>query len=311
MVYAAVPEIESETRTSSQEQTAGLASLVAMSVWINYMIFGEWRFSKTLGKAALGIRVERLDGGQADLERRPSLETSSACPTSSRSSSRSPPPSIASASATARRRRSCSARARTSGSRPRPVPRPTRRRAGAAPGSSPGSVLLLISILAARIASAFDPDLEKLSAVLVLQGLLAGAMVYVPFQVARAEGSPTRPNSASALGARARLDRRLGYVVYLGVRDRDLGAVLARAGGHHPRARRRRGRLGAIAAGFLIVIAAPVAEEIFFRGFMFAGIRSHGSFLVAALVSSGDLGAVPLHRRAAHGRWSCSSRCSA
>ena len=38
------------------------------------------------------------------------------------------------------------------------------------------------------------------------------------------------------------------------------------------------------------MIAAPVAEEIFFRGFMFAGIRSHGSFLVAALVSAGIWG---------------------
>jgi uncharacterized protein len=50
------------------------------------------------------------------------------------------------------------------------------------------------------------------------------------------------------------------------------------------------GALGAIAAFFLIVIAAPVAEEIFFRGFMFAGIRSHGSFAVAALISSGIWG---------------------
>ena len=38
------------------------------------------------------------------------------------------------------------------------------------------------------------------------------------------------------------------------------------------------------------MIAAPVAEEIFFRGFMFAGIRAHGSFVVAALVSSGIWG---------------------
>ena len=61
-VYAAVPEIESETLTSSQEQSAGIATLIALSVWINYMVFAEWRFGRTIGKAALGIRVVRLDG---------------------------------------------------------------------------------------------------------------------------------------------------------------------------------------------------------------------------------------------------------
>ena len=46
------------------------------------------------------------------------------------------------------------------------------------------------------------------------------------------------------------------------------------------------GALGAIAAGILIIVAAPLSEEIFFRGFMFAGIRKSAGFWVGAIVSS-------------------------
>ncbi len=37
--------------------------------------------------------------------------------------------------------------------------------------------------------------------------------------------------------------------------------------------------------GFAVVIAAPVAEEVFFRGFLFAGLRKHLPFIFAALIS--------------------------
>lgn len=37
--------------------------------------------------------------------------------------------------------------------------------------------------------------------------------------------------------------------------------------------------------GFSVVIAAPVAEEIFFRGFLFAGLRRRMPFIVAGLLS--------------------------
>ena len=62
-VYAAVPEVESETLTSSQEESVGIATLIAISVWINYLVFAEWRWGSTIGKAALGIKVVSLDGG--------------------------------------------------------------------------------------------------------------------------------------------------------------------------------------------------------------------------------------------------------
>jgi membrane protease YdiL (CAAX protease family) len=64
------------------------------------------------------------------------------------------------------------------------------------------------------------------------------------------------------------------------------------------------GAFGTVAAGVLIVVAAPFSEEIFFRGFIFGGIRHRLSFPVAGLISAaifglfhytgpGSLGVVP------------------
>ena len=293
-----MPEYERDTLTSSQEQTAGIVALVTVSVWINYLIFSEWRWGRTIGKALLGIRVVRVDGTKIswngslvrNLLRLPDLiAIFLTVPTSDlhqRLGDRAAKTMVL----------------RTGGDEA-PVAGPE---AGAAPlapppheaaGWGPGRVfaglalLLLISILAAGIAAAFDPDLEELSSVLVLQGLLAAAMVFVPFQVARADGFAD-PKELG-LGPSVRSPWRtaaLAYAAYIGCAivisalfspeqediTRELGAD--------------EGVLGGIAAAFLIVIAAPVAEEIFFRGFMFAGLRSRGSFAVAALVSSGIWG---------------------
>jgi membrane protease YdiL (CAAX protease family) len=44
------------------------------------------------------------------------------------------------------------------------------------------------------------------------------------------------------------------------------------------------GTLGRIAAGFMIICIAPVAEEFFFRGFFYRALRSRYTVLVAALI---------------------------
>jgi CAAX protease family protein len=44
------------------------------------------------------------------------------------------------------------------------------------------------------------------------------------------------------------------------------------------------GTFGMIAAGFMVICVAPVAEEFFFRGFFYRALRSRYSVLVAALV---------------------------
>jgi uncharacterized protein len=290
-VYAAVPEVENETLTSQQEESVAIATLIAVSVWINYLIFAEWRYGRTLGKAALGIRVVRLAGDRMswnaalvrNLLRLPDLiAIFFTVPTSEH------------------HQRLGDRAAKTVVLRMREPEAPTVP-ASEAPPATAGwgtgrvlaglALLLVIALLSAAIATAFDPDLETLGAVLVLQAFLAGAMVYVPFQMANPEGF-ARP-AELGLGPSLRSPvstAALGYLAYLGCAlvisqlfspeqediTRELGVD--------------EGALGAIAAFFLIVIAAPIAEEIFFRGFMFAGIRSHGSFAIAALVSSGIWG---------------------
>jgi membrane protease YdiL (CAAX protease family) len=49
-----------------------------------------------------------------------------------------------------------------------------------------------------------------------------------------------------------------------------------------------------IAAGFAVMIAAPIAEEVFFRGFLFAGLRSRMPFVAAALISGVVFGSAHL-----------------
>ncbi len=44
------------------------------------------------------------------------------------------------------------------------------------------------------------------------------------------------------------------------------------------------GTIGMIAAGFMVICVAPVAEEFFFRGFFYRALRSRYTVLVAALI---------------------------
>jgi membrane protease YdiL (CAAX protease family) len=153
--------------------------------------------------------------------------------------------------------------------------------------------LLLTTVFEVAVVSAFDPELDSLAARLVLQALLAVTLVGIAFAVAAGRaGGVTSPR---ALGLRRPLRSSLGlaaaaYLGYIVIAlvysslvhpqqddvTRDLGV------GHSA--------LGTIAAGMLIVIAAPLSEEIFFRGFIFGGLRNRLSFPVAALFSGAIFG---------------------
>ena len=54
------------------------------------------------------------------------------------------------------------------------------------------------------------------------------------------------------------------------------------------------GALSMIIAGFLIVVVAPLSEETFFRGFMFAGLRRSMPMWVAAVISAAVWGSLHL-----------------
>jgi membrane protease YdiL (CAAX protease family) len=166
-------------------------------------------------------------------------------------------------------------------------------------------VLLVATVVEVGIVSAFDPDLDSQGARLATQAMLAVSLVAIAFWI----GARAGLGSAATLGLRRPVRSPiwmaaaayLSYIVFALVYSsfvhpqqedvtRDLGFG--------------QGTVGAIAAGILIVVAAPVSEEIFFRGFIFGGFRRRLPFPAAAVVSAvifglfhytgpGSLGVVP------------------
>jgi membrane protease YdiL (CAAX protease family) len=152
--------------------------------------------------------------------------------------------------------------------------------------------LLLTTVVEVGVVSAFDSDLSSLGARLVAQALLAVTLVGVAFVVTADQGgiaprqalglrpprrSPFRPVGLAYLGYVA---FAIAYSLLIHPHQKDVTRDLGF--GH--------GTVGTIAAGLLIVVAAPVSEEIFFRGFIFGGLRGRLSFPLAGLISAGIFG---------------------
>ncbi|MCD6016389.1 MAG: Abortive infection protein [Solirubrobacterales bacterium] len=149
-----------------------------------------------------------------------------------------------------------------------------------------GAMLLALFAEVALIAAILDPELESLGATLVLQAALAGTLVGTAFVAANTGGARA---SAAQLGlrrprgkfVRATLTAYVGYFVcalaiaaLLQPEQEDVTRELGVD----------EGALGVIVAGLLIVGVAPFTEEVFFRGFMFAGMRRAMPFAAAALI---------------------------
>jgi uncharacterized protein len=149
------------------------------------------------------------------------------------------------------------------------------------------AIFLVLLTFEAGVISAFDADLESLGAKLTLQALLAITLVGVAFAAAKNNGFA----AAEALGLRRPARPFLGatfaaYGIYIAC-----AVVLAALIQPEQEDITRElgfdeSTLGAIAAGVLIVLAAPISEEVFFRGFMFAGIRQRTPFAAAAVASA-------------------------
>jgi membrane protease YdiL (CAAX protease family) len=156
-------------------------------------------------------------------------------------------------------------------------------------------VLLVLSIIEVAIVAAFDPGLNSLGARLAAQALLAATLIGIAFTVSVDDGFPgTSAVPRWKLGLRPSLRSKkatvatagaalLAYIIFAAVYSslvqthqkditRDLGF------GH--------GDFGTVAAALLIIVAAPISEEVFFRGFLFGGFRKRLSFPIAALVSA-------------------------
>lgn len=163
------------------------------------------------------------------------------------------------------------------------------------PAWGPARVLaalgILLALLIAEVAviAILDPDLDSLGSRLVLQAALAGTLVGVAFVAANpGAGLLAQP---TALGLRRPPGKFIGptLICYFGY----LACALVIAALIAPEQEdvtielgADEGALGAIVAGVLIVAVAPLTEEVFFRGFMFAGMRRALPFVLAALIPS-------------------------
>lgn len=311
------PDAASEYATTAETVLAACVILVTAILWLAYFVCAQWRFGQTLGMRAMGIRVVgaapdgKLPWTRA-LLRSLVLVVDFAVG----------PPLIA---ASRRRQRLGDRLANTvvlvkqDGSSGSPAlgavesaPPPTA--GGAAPPpDAPGSpavpatwgpgrvfagilVVLVLSVFEIGVVSVFDPGLDTLGGRIVAQIMLEATFIGVAFTVAANRDVPGAVPAAS-LGLRRPLRRPWfimagAYVAYLIV-------ALAYGALVHPHQRDitgdlgfGHGLLGAIIAGVLIVLAAPVAEETFFRGFVFGGFRHRYSFLVAAVPSALLFGAI-------------------
>jgi membrane protease YdiL (CAAX protease family)/uncharacterized RDD family membrane protein YckC len=177
---------------------------------------------------------------------------------------------------------------------------PWKRAVGIPPGGwGPGQVtlavvaVLVLVILEAGVVSAFDPDLESLGATLAVQALLAVTLVGVA--IAFAIRTTSLGASLRELGLRRFAGSAIGlaavtYLAYL------IFAVIYNAFVHPEQEDITRelgfdeGGIGAVAAGTLVVAAAPLSEEVFFRGFMYGGLRRRLPMWAAAVIAGAVFG---------------------
>jgi len=315
------PNAASEYATTWQTVLAALIVLAVASLWFAYVVLSQWRWGQTLGMRAMGIRVvaepdRRLSWGRAlvrslalvvdwaigpfliALSRRRQRLGDRLANTVVLMSGEDPyvagtPGAVPPGASTT------SPPSGPDGSVP-PPSGPPEPPPHVAATWGPGRVgvgilvLLVLSIIEVAIVSAFDPGLDSLGARLAAQALLAVTLIGIAFTVAAGRGLPGRSVVPGwALGLRRPLSRPasvvafaaaalLAYIVFAAIYSslvhphqkditRDLGF------GH--------GDLGTVAAGFLIIVAAPLSEETFFRGFLFGGFRRRMPFVFAALIS--------------------------
>jgi membrane protease YdiL (CAAX protease family) len=158
-----------------------------------------------------------------------------------------------------------------------------------------GFLALLIgtALLSALIAGTIDSDLDSTAATLALQAAFAIAMAGSAYLGTNVSGGFAAMGRALGLGPSLRspfAPAAIAYGCYIAVaiaislllspEQEDVTRELGFGEG-----------IGVdLAAFFLIVVAAPVTEEIFFRGFFFAGVRAKTGFWIAAVISSGIWG---------------------
>ncbi|MGI8460103.1 MAG: CPBP family intramembrane glutamic endopeptidase [Solirubrobacterales bacterium] len=158
--------------------------------------------------------------------------------------------------------------------------------------------VLGITFVAAVGVSAVNPDLDEETFGLIIQAVFAAALFLVPLALVPWPGRFLAP--PALLGLRR-------FKVGSGI-----GWTLAAYGGFFiflityglivqpepqeiiEEIQREKETVKIVALGVLIVLAAPISEELFFRGFLFGGLRGKMAFWPAALISGLIFGLIHL-----------------
>ena len=147
------------------------------------------------------------------------------------------------------------------------------------------ATLLVVGILAAALGVTSDDEAPAFTAsATFLQGLIfiGTAVLFASFtRTPRAEHFGLRPTRFWPAVGWAALAMAVFYVaiaVYTAVLQPDAEQTVAQDLGADE------GTAGLIAAGFMVICVAPVAEEFFFRGFFYRALRTRWPVLGAAAI---------------------------
>ena len=158
--------------------------------------------------------------------------------------------------------------------------------------------ILVIPAIFGGIAFAIAGDPDSDAALIAAQAFFAAGLVAVPFVVCRIEGIR---DAAGRLGVRGFKPLSglgwtiVAYLLFLGftgvwfliVGDQTEQQVLQDIGAE-------KDTVVLVLQGVLVVGLAPISEELFFRGFLFGGLRGRLSFWPAALISGIFFGSIHL-----------------
>jgi membrane protease YdiL (CAAX protease family) len=156
--------------------------------------------------------------------------------------------------------------------------------------------LILANFFAPLLALPFDPTLETVGGKLAAQGLFAATLLLVPLGIASEWRISDLGQGFSRLGLRSFAPSALGTMVLTLLAYYGVAVLLTLL--FKPDQEDIADELGAcdtsvvvvVLAVALIVFGAAFAEEVFFRGFFFSGLRVRYSLWPAALISGGLFG---------------------
>jgi membrane protease YdiL (CAAX protease family) len=158
--------------------------------------------------------------------------------------------------------------------------------------------VLGVTLIGAAIVATADPDMDEETFGLIVQAVFAIALFAVPLLLISGRGellaSPARVglrrfNFAQGIGwTFAAYGAFFVFLVIYGlIVQPDPQEIIEEI-------EQERETIKLVALGVLVIVAAPISEEVFFRGFLFGGLRGRMSFWPAALISGLLFGLVHL-----------------